>query len=97
MAKGGARAGAGNPGYGKLLFLKTKVEELSPLWFQIAEKMLKGKNAADRRFIMAELNKLQAKMIPQQLTGLDDGPIVLSWKSKSTTNPGSGQKVSISA
>lgn len=92
MAKGGVRPGAGNPGYGKLLFLKTKVEELSPTWFVEIEKMMKSKNPANKRFALSELNKLQVKMIPQQLGGIDDEPIKVEWlQLPSNTIPGTGQ------
>ncbi len=87
MAKGGARPGAGNPGYGKLLFLKTKVEELSPLWFEQVEKMMKSKNIGDKKFALAELNKLQVKMIPQQVGGIDDKPIKLQWQLSQSPMP----------
>ncbi len=78
-------------------FIRQKVTEFSPLWWGQWEKMLKSKSKADKRFAMDQFNKLQIKMIPQQLSGLDDGPIVLTWKSKSTTRQEDGPKVSINA
>ena len=91
-SKGGARPGAGNPGYGKMEFIRQKVTEFSPLWWVEWEKMMKGKGKADKRFAMDQFNKLQIKMIPQELGGPGGGPIPVQWmSSQSPTPPESGQ------
>jgi hypothetical protein len=43
MAKGGKRAGAGNPGYGKQIAVREGVERLTPRWFAMIEEMLDSK------------------------------------------------------
>src|SRR5688572_14794285 len=100
--KGGARPGAGNPGYGKLQFLRRKVEELSPLWFKEIEAMLKSKTDMDaKKFALTELNKLQLKMIPQEITGPEGGPLnvqLIQYASASRSTPQvPAQSVSTSA
>ena len=65
--RGGARAGAGNPGYGKLKFLKDKVEQFTPKWWTMWELMIEMGAPEDKRFAMSEFNKLQMKMIPQDI------------------------------
>ena len=58
----------GNPGYGQMVFIKEQVERYSKLWWTEWESMMTNGRAEDRRFAMAEFNKLQVKMIPQDLT-----------------------------
>jgi hypothetical protein len=57
----------GNPGYGKMAFLRLKVEQHSELWWTKWEDLIKSKNWPEQQFAMAEFNKLQAKMIPQDI------------------------------
>ena len=64
---GGARTGAGSPGYGKLEFIKRKVTQHSELWWQEWEIMMQGA-WEQKKEAMREFNKLQAKMIPQDVT-----------------------------
>lgn len=70
--RGGARPGAGNPGYGKLKFLKDKVEQHSPKWWTLWEQMVDSGLPEDKRFAMGEFNKLQIKMIPQDVDFVGD-------------------------
>lgn len=84
----------GNQGYGKTEMVKENVDKFSPLFWQLMEKYAKSKTKADQRFFMQEFNKLQAKLIPQQVTGLNDGPVQLQWLSPSRTSPGAGPKSS---
>lgn len=43
MPRGGKRQGAGNPGYGKLQFVKKKVEEHTELWWKEWKSMMESK------------------------------------------------------
>ena len=79
---GGARTGAGNKGYGKLEFVKNKVEQHSELWWTEWEAMMKEGKPEDKRFAMTEFNKIQIKMIPQTLAGDKDNPIEVNLKIK---------------
>ena len=51
----------------------------------------------DRKFALDQLGKLMGKLMPTEITGAGGGPILLTWKSKSTTNQDTGPKVSITA
>ena len=44
---GGKRAGAGNPGYGTLQFIKDMVDKHGKLWWREWEKMMRGKSLDD--------------------------------------------------
>ncbi len=74
---GGARPGAGNPGYGKQLAVKEGVQKLTPKWFELAEKWLNGKDRGLKLTAFSEIGKLLGKVIPTQ-TDLTSGgkPIV---------------------
>jgi hypothetical protein len=52
MPKGGARPGAGNPGYGKQIAVREGVERLTPRWFAMIEEML---DATPEKAISPEL------------------------------------------
>jgi hypothetical protein len=56
----------GNPGRGKLAFVRQKVTEHSELWWSEWETMMKGERD-DKHLAMKEFNKLQTKMIPQDM------------------------------
>ena len=75
MAKGGKRAGAGNPGYPRINAVVDGVEKLTPKWFELAGKWLNGKDKLLQRTAFTELSKLMAKTIPQEVGGLDGSPI----------------------
>ena len=55
----------GSPGAGKLHFVRLKVEKYSPKWWDKWEMAIESDDKQERQFAMAEFNKLQCKMIPQ--------------------------------
>lgn len=65
---GGERRGAGNPGYGKMSSVLKKVKVFHPLWWTEWEAMMTGEDVVNKKFAMTEFNKLQVKMIPQDIT-----------------------------
>jgi hypothetical protein len=65
---GGKRKGAGNPGYGKRKNLVARVDKFEPFFWDELEKMITGDDKADRKYAMTEFNKIQLKMIPQDIT-----------------------------
>src|SRR5207244_1238486 len=73
--RGGARPGAGNPGIGKMKQLKDNMDKYEPLFWQLMERFGHSRSKEDQRFFVQEFNKLQAKLIPQQLSGEGGGPI----------------------
>src|SRR5690242_11927818 len=97
MAKGGARPGAGNPGIGKMKQLKDNMDKYEPLFWQLMERFGHSRSKEDQRFFVQEFNKLQAKLIPQQLSGEGGGPVQVQWLSQSLTSPVSGQNPSTPA
>jgi hypothetical protein len=68
----------GNPGYGKSEMIRENVDKFSPLFWQLMEKFGKSKTKADQRFFIQEFNKIQVRMIPQELTGEGGGEIKVS-------------------
>lgn len=107
----------GNPGFGRMAFIKDKMAKYSPLWWKEWEGMMNGElfkkdlekfkngevkqsfeefqkilsNATDlKKFAMSEFNKLQAKMIPTQIAGDDDGgplKMTITWENKKSSSP----------
>lgn len=87
MPKGGARPGAGNPGYGKQIAVREGVERLTPRWFELVEKMLNSKQPDERRFALSELGKLMGKLMPVEVTGKGGEPIKMTFDlTKATTD-----------
>jgi hypothetical protein len=84
----------GNPGYGKMENIRQNVDKFSPLFWDLMEGFAKSKSKEDQKFFIQEFNKIQTKMIPQELTGKDGDAIQLQWLSQSNINPASGQKSS---
>lgn len=80
MARGGAQPGSGNPGYGRLKFVSEKVGKYSEIWWAELGKMMESKELEAKKFAMAEFNKIQVKMIPQDVTSGGE-KIVLSFDS----------------
>jgi hypothetical protein len=70
----------GNQGYGKTELIKGNIDKFSPLFWDLMEKFAKSKTKEDQKFFMQEFNKLQAKLIPQQLSGVGDEPIQVQWQ-----------------
>jgi hypothetical protein len=62
--------------------------------FDLIEKKLNGRDKFEQRFALTELSKLMAKMIPQEIGGLGEEPIEVTWKSKSNTIRADGLKLS---
>lgn len=57
------------------LQIKQRYADLSEPYFKVLKRCLEGKNPADRKWAVEQLTKAYTKMIPQQITGEDDGPI----------------------
>lgn len=70
--------GRGNPGYGKMEFIKANVEKFSPKFWELMEIYSNSRNPEMEKFFMTEFNKIQAKMIPQIIGGDADMPIPVS-------------------
>jgi hypothetical protein len=77
----------GNQGYGKTELIKGNVDKFSPLFWQLMEKYAKSKVKEDQKFFMQEFNKIQTKMIVQQVSGPDNGPIPVQWMSSPSPTP----------
>jgi hypothetical protein len=87
----------GNPGYGKLEMIRENVDKFSPVFWSLMEKMSKSKSREDQRLFIQEFNKLQVRMIPQQIGGVGDEPIQITWQqSQSHISPGNGRPTSTS-
>jgi hypothetical protein len=74
----------GNPGYGKMENIRQNVDKFSPVFWDLMGKFAKSKSKDDQRFFIQEFNKIQTKMIPQQLTGANDGPVQVQWLKQET-------------
>lgn len=72
----------GNPGYGRLSFIADNANRVLPKWWTEIEKMLKGKNKELKKFALQELNKIQVKMIPQDINGDLNGNFTIKWSDK---------------
>ena len=55
----------GNPGAGKLHFVRRQVEKYAVKWWEKWEMAIESDDKNERQFAMTEYNKLQCKMIPQ--------------------------------
>lgn len=86
-SKGGKRAGAGNPGYGKMEFIRTNVEKFSPKFWVLMEEWSKSKDFEKQKVFIQEFNKIQTKMIPQEVGGPGGGPIPVQWMSSQSPTP----------
>ena len=69
---GGARPGAGNPGMGKMKFIREQVEKFSPLWWEEIGNAMQGDDKEMKKFALNEFNKIQVKMVPQTIDGGED-------------------------
>ena len=69
----------GNPGYGQLEYIKKQVEKYSPDWWLMWKALMRGETKEDIKYAMTEFNKLQLKLIPQDITSggekLESSPI----------------------
>lgn len=70
----------GSKGYGQLEFIRVNANKALPEWWKEILKMLKGKDKELKKFAMAELNKIQIKMIPQDFKGDLSGNFTIKWE-----------------
>jgi hypothetical protein len=80
----------GNPGYGKLTVIREQFEAIQMEWWDEMRKFLHSKSKVDRKFALQELNKVQVKLIPTEVTGAEGGPLQVKWLSPSLTVPADG-------
>jgi hypothetical protein len=81
----------GNPGYGKSEMIRQNVDKFSPVFWQLMEELSKSRKAEDKRLFITEFNKLQVKMIPTEVGGINGEPISITWMSQSPTPQEPGQ------
>jgi hypothetical protein len=82
----------GNQGYGKTKMIRQNFDKFSPVFWELMEKMARSKVKEDQKFFIQEFNKIQTKMIPQEVGGINGEPIKIEWQqSPSLTVPASGQ------
>jgi hypothetical protein len=65
----------GNPGYGKMENIRQNVDKFSPVFWQLMEEFAQSKSKDDKRFFITEFNKIQTKMVPTEVGGIDGEPI----------------------
>src|SRR5689334_12923113 len=65
---------AGRPPIWDTRKVATKVSEIQSVWWTQIEQMMNSRNPGERKFALAEFNKLQVKAMPQALTGEDGEP-----------------------
>ena len=82
----------GNPGYGKLTVIREQFEAIQTEWWGEMRKFLHSNSKVDRKFALQELNKVQVKLIPTEVTGAGGGPMQVQWLSPSRTSPAAGLK-----
>lgn len=78
MPKGGARENAGRPAIWDTEHIRAKVSAVQSIWWRQIEKMLVSRNSGERKFALSEINKLQIKAMPSQVTGEGGGPVQIS-------------------
>ena len=66
--KGTKNNKGGGLSYPKLKTITENVDKFSPLFWQKLNAMIKSKDKTDVRFALSEFNKIQCKMIPQDVT-----------------------------
>ena len=64
---GGARKGSGSPGYGRMNKVLERVKKHLPDWWNNWEELMNSEDKGDKKYAMTEFNKLQAKMMPQNM------------------------------
>jgi hypothetical protein len=87
----------GNQGYGKNKFVAEMIDRYSATWWTEWELMMTGEDKNDKKFAMAEFNKLQIKAVPQDVNA--DVNATLQWltQSPSRTSQEDGQDNSTTA
>lgn len=71
-------AKVGAPGYGKMAQITANVDKFSPLFWQLMEEFGTSSRKDDKKFFIQEFNKIQSKMIPQDIT-TGGQPITISF------------------
>ena len=71
----------GNPGYGKLTIIREQFEAIQKEWWDEMRVFLHSKSKEDRKFALQELNKIQTKMIPQDVDANVTGELSIKWQS----------------
>lgn len=72
-----------------------RYSNLSEKVFQILQERLESKSKKEQDWAIEQLVKGYAKMIPQQLGGINNEPIQVQWLQPSLMQPESGQSISI--
>lgn len=68
----------GNPGYGKMQNIRDQVDKFSPLFWSLMEEMAISNRKEDKKFFIQEFNKIQTKMIPQDVSADVNGEMTLN-------------------
>lgn len=79
----------GNQGYGKVELIRQNFDKFSPVFWELMEVYSTSGDPDKERLFITEFNKLQAKMIPQEVGGINGEAIQIQWLS-SPTNQDSG-------
>jgi hypothetical protein len=61
----------GNQGYGKVEMIRQNFDKFSPRFWELMEAYSTSGHPEKERLFITEFNKIQTKMIPQELTGAD--------------------------
>ena len=64
--------------------IKERFTELAPKAFAVLVGLLDSKSPDDQKWAVEQCMKGFAKMIPQEISGTDGGPIEISWLDKSS-------------
>lgn len=62
----------GHPGHGHIQYIKNKVKFYQDVWWKELGSLMQSGNFEEKRFAMNEFNKIQVKMIPQDITSLGE-------------------------
>lgn len=63
----GNKGGSGAPGFGKMNKVLENVKTYMPDWWKNWELLMNGEDKTDKKYAMTEFNKLQVKMMPQNM------------------------------
>ena len=72
------------------------LKDISPAWWDEIKIFLNSKNVNDRKFAITEINKIQLKAMPNQLTADDNIAIsvnIINYGNKDTASPQFHSKV----
>jgi|WetSurMetagenome_2_1015567.scaffolds.fasta_scaffold23663_4 hypothetical protein len=79
---------AGRKGFGEELKIKTRYAALSEPYFNFIKEMLDGPEKEDRKWAAEQLSKAFVRMIPNQVTGEDGGPVIIQVTSEGANKYG---------